>query len=273
MNSAVKANGMLNQAERIVVITGAGVSTASGIGDYRDDNGAWKRAQPVQHQDFMSSRRWRARYWIRSMAGYPEFLKAVPNKAHHALARLERQGKLLGLITQNVDRLHQQAGQRAAIDLHGRLDEVVCTQCGDVTDRGAWQQWLEVNNPDFVDRSFVSAPDGDADVEIRGDEAIAVPQCAVCAGIVKPNVVFYGDSVPKHRVTSAYAWIESADAVLVAGSSLMVFSSLRFVRRAHERGVPIVGINRGVTRADDLLTAKIEGDCGEILEAYAAQLA
>ena len=255
-----------------MALTGAGASTNSGIGDYRDSAGAWKRAAPVQHQDFMRSPAWRRRYWARSQRGYPEFRRARPNAAHTALARLEAGGNLRGVITQNVDGLHQQAGQRQVIDLHGRLAYVVCTACGDRLERDVLQDWLEMRNAAVADAAFAAAPDGDADLVAVDYDAVQVPDCERCGGILKPDLVFYGDSVPKARVQNAYAWVDEADALLIVGTSLMVFSAFRFVRRAHERGIPIVLLNDGHTRADELVTVKVPGDCGVSMTALAAAL-
>ena len=241
----------------LFVITGAGVSTGSGIGDYRDRDGRWKRPRPVSHQDFIRSHYWRQRYWGRSQLGYPSFLKAVPNLAHLALARLESQKRLCGLVTQNVDRLHQKAGQKDVVDLHGRLDQVICMDCGVIVPRLDVQAWLEEKNPHLRNQSFQPAPDGDADMEMDFS-SVEVPHCSTCGGILKPHVVFYGDSVDRRIVNVINSKVESADGVLVVGSSLMVFSSYRFIRHAHASGVPIAALNQGVTRADDLFTLKVE---------------
>ena len=259
-----RLNQFMTEHKRILVISGAGISTNSGIGDYRDQNGEWKRVQPVKHQGFMASHEWRQRYWGRSQLGYPSFLQAKPNAGHNALAQLEARGSLFALITQNVDRLHQRAGQQTVIDLHGRLDQVICTSCGQLEARGEIQKWLELHNPAVQEADFVPAPDGDADLEMEFSQ-IQVPGCSLCDGILKPHVVFFGDSVPKPVVEQAYDWVQQADAVLVVGSSLMVFSSYRFVRRAHELSIPIAAINNGVTRGDKFFDFKVAGDCSEIL--------
>ena len=183
----------------LFVITGAGVSTGSGIGDYRDRDGRWKRPRPVSHQDFIRSHYWRQRYWGRSQLGYPSFLKAVPNRAHMALVRLESQKRLCGLVTQNVDRLHQKAGQKDVVDLHGRLDQVICMDCGVIVPRLDVQAWLEEKNPHLRNQSFQPAPDGDADMEMDFS-SVEVPHCSTCGGILKPHVVFYGDSVDRRIV-------------------------------------------------------------------------
>lgn len=247
----------IRERQNLLVITGAGISTGSGIGDYRDTAGQWKRPRPVSHQDFMADHGWRQRYWGRSQLGFPSFLRAQPNLAHDALVRLENAGKLCGLVTQNVDRLHQQAGHRQVIDLHGRLDEVLCMTCGALFARSEIQTWLQAHNPQLQSQPFSPAPDGDADL-LSDFSQIQVPDCADCGGILKPNVVFFGDSVARTVVDQIMAQVDSADGVLVVGSSLMVFSSFRFVRHAHACGVPTVALNQGVTRADDLFTFKVE---------------
>ena len=241
----------------MLVITGAGISTASGIGDYRNQAGQWKRPKPVTHQDFMGHLSWRQRYWARSQLGYPSFLQAAPNRAHRALARLECQGQLCGLVTQNVDRLHRQAGHQEVVDLHGRLDQVICMDCGVIVPRRDVQTWLEERNPHLQNQSFEPAPDGDADMEMDFS-SVEVPHCSACGGILKPHVVFYGDSVERSIVNVINSKVEGADGVLVVGSSLMVFSSYRFIRHAHASGVPVAALNQGVTRADDMFTLKVE---------------
>jgi NAD-dependent SIR2 family protein deacetylase len=268
----MELENFVRQSRRLLVITGAGCSTGSGIGDYRDDDGEWKRVRPVQHQEFMTAHAWRQRYWARSQVGYPEFKRARPNSAHQVLARWERQGRIHGLITQNADRLHQRAGQQRVIDLHGRLDEVICMRCGDITERDAVQTWLDDRNTAADPGAFTLAPDGDADLQGNDYSRVCVPACQLCGGILKPNVVFFGDSVPKPVVEQAYQWVDEADGVLVVGSSLMVFSSFRFIRRAAQAGTPIAAINRGKTRADDLLAAKVGGECGAVLTTLAARL-
>jgi len=246
----------IQQRENLLVITGAGISTVSGIGDYRDQAGNWKRPQPVTHQDFLASRAWRQRYWARSQLGYPSFLSAQPNSAHDALVRMEQADQLCGLVTQNVDRLHQQAGHQNVVDLHGRLDQVICIDCRTLVGRDVVQEWLEALNPQLQSQSFSPAPDGDADV-VTDFSAIEVPSCDHCGGILKPHVVFFGDSVDRDVVDHVRCQVDSAAGVLVVGSSLMVFSSFRFVRQAHAKGVPIAALNQGVTRADELFTLKV----------------
>lgn len=251
----------------ITVITGAGVSTASGIPDYRDSAGNWKRSPPVQYADFVHHESTRKRYWARSFTGWPMFAAARPNAAHVALARLEQIGRVAQTVTQNVDRLHQRAGSRRVIDLHGRLDVVRCLNCNRRMPRDDFQTRLRAANPAWRESAAPIAPDGDADVEGRNFDAFNVPACEVCGGVLKPDVVFYGESVPREVTEAALAASEAADGVLVAGSSLMVWSSFRLVRAAQQRGIPIAAVNRGRTRADDLLAFKLDAECGAVLSA------
>lgn len=257
---------------RVTAITGAGVSTESGIPDYRDGDGNWKRSPPVQYRDFVESEAVRRRYWARSFAGWPMFAAARLSAAHVALARLERTGRVMQVVTQNVDRLHQRAGSASVIDLHGRLDVVRCLACNNRADREAFQQRLRGENPGWDVSSARIAPDGDADLEGVDFGSFAVPSCEVCGGILKPDVVFYGESVPREVTAAAIAAVESSDGVLVVGSSLMVWSSFRLVRAAHARGIPIVAVNRGRTRGDDVFAFKLEGECGAVLQAASEQL-
>ena len=256
----------------LLVITGAGCSTPSGIGAYRDEAGEWQRAEPVQMRDFVASESTRRRYWARSMHGWRAFRDAKPNAAHRALADLERRGVVRGLITQNVDGLHQRAGHDNVIELHGSLGWVVCLECGARLEREEVQRWLEAHNGFVLDATARLAPDGDADLFIDDLSAFEVPRCPDCGGVLKPDVVSYGDSVPRDRVDACYAGVAEADAVLVVGSSLMVFSSFRFVRRAVDLGKPVAAVNRGRTRADAWLEFKVDEDCAAVLERVAANL-
>lgn len=256
---------------RLFVITGAGCSAPSGIETYRDDLGEWHRPAPVMHQDFLNSEASRRRYWARSMRGWPMFATARSNAAHAALAELESVGRLRCLVTQNVDGLHQRAGQRRVIELHGSLAWVICMTCGERIPRAQLQQTLEALNPDLLHVASAPAPDGDADLGgAENAPSIRVPECRVCAGILKPDVVFYGDSVPRSRVEDAFAALDQADGLLVIGSSLMVFSSYRFCRRAHQLGLPMAAVNQGRTRADDFFEVKVEDDCAIVLPSLLA---
>lgn len=249
------------------VLTGAGVSTDSGIPDYRDTDGEWKRKPPMTLQTFMGDDLARARYWARSMVGWRRFGQVQPNASHRALARLQHRGLVSILVTQNVDGLHEAAGSRDVVDLHGRLDEVRCMNCDWRGGRQAWQETLHERNPDWIAFEADDAPDGDADLDGVDFASFRVPPCPRCGGIVKPDVVFFGETVPRDRVDRANAGLMAADAVLVAGSSLMVYSGYRFVTAASRNGMPIAAINLGRTRADNLLTLKVELPCAVALDA------
>ncbi len=246
------------------MLTGAGCSTASGIPDYRDERGEWKRRPPVMFQAFRSQDATYRRYWARAYAGWPRFITARPARAHHALAVWERRGLLAQLVTQNVDGLHQQAGSRTVIDLHGRLDVVMCLSCGERTPRKSIQAAIAARNPDWHSAA-APAPDGDADIDARLIETFVPPRCTSCGGLLKPDVVFFGENVPGPRYEAARDALAGADALLVAGSSLMVYSGFRFVRQAAEAGLAIAIVNRGYTRGDEYADVKIEGDVGDVL--------
>lgn len=265
-------HNFIRQYPRLFVLSGAGVSTDSGIPGYRDAEGRWKRTPPVLLQDFLSYQSVRQRYWVRSMAGWRIVAGAYPNAAHHGLARLEAAGRLQQLVTQNVDGLHQRAGSVDVIELHGNLCRVRCLDCGADHSRESVQRTLEAENPDFWGASSMVAPDGDADVESYCVEAFRIPSCACCAGVLKPDVVFFGEGVPKHRIDAAVGALERSDAVLVVGSSLMVYSGYRFCEWAHNMGKPIAAINLGRTRADHLFSLKIERSCADALRALIEQL-
>ena len=250
---------------RVFILTGAGVSTASGIPDYRDSAGEWKHRKPVDYRDFVREHSVRQRYWARSAIGWPRINKAEPNAAHIGLAELEEQVAGLVIITQNVDGLHQRAGSSRVIDLHGTLDRVVCLDCGTCFPRAEIQQYLLRHNPQLEGLSASLAPDGDAQRVDTEFSQIEIPLCDHCDGMLKPDVVFFGENVPGPRITECFDALEQADAVLVVGSSLMVYSGYRFMLKAHARNIPIAAINLGKTRADDLLSLKIERDCGETL--------
>ncbi|WP_266168283.1 NAD-dependent protein deacetylase [Dyella subtropica] len=250
---------------RLFVLTGAGCSTDSGIPDYRDADGGWKRAQPVTYQAFMGAASTRQRYWARSMVGWRRFGRARPNATHQALARLEQSGKVELLLTQNVDRLHQAAGSRNVVDLHGRLDLVRCMSCEQRFPRAEFQERLLSLNPDWAHLDAADAPDGDADLEGQDFSRFRIPPCPHCDGLLKPDVVFFGENVPRDRVATAMSGMDAADAVLVVGSSLMVFSGYRFVNAAARQGKPVAAVNLGRTRADALLQLKVEMSCAEAL--------
>jgi NAD-dependent SIR2 family protein deacetylase len=259
--------GLLRRHRRIVALTGAGCSTGSGIPDYRDADGGWKHSRPVLYPDFVGNPEVRRRYWARSSLGWPRFAAAQPNPAHHGLAGLERLGLLGGIVTQNVDRLHQRAGSQAVVDLHGRLDMVRCLDCDTRLSRTDWQAELCRANPEWSSPAAQPAPDGDAIPEAADCPDFRVPGCPDCGGILKPDVVFYGEAVPADVGSAARTAIGQADALLVVGSSLMVYSGFRLVRDAVAAGKPAVAINLGRTRADDLLAHHWREDCVRALPA------
>ena len=259
----------------VAVLTGAGLSTASGVPAYRDRHGQWQHPQPIRHQDFLASATVRRRYWARSFVGWPRVGQAAPNAGHRALAALEASGAIASVITQNVDGLHQKAGSHKLIELHGAIRQVRCLSCGATFARAAIQDWLAATNPGFTghDASASVLPDGDAALEDAAYAGFNVPACSNCMGILKPDVVFFGDNVPRERVQAALQAVEQAAALLVVGSSLMVYSGYRFAERVHQLGKPVVAINQGVTRADELLSLKIDADCGATLEQLVRDLA
>lgn len=271
---------LIASSKRLVVLTGAGCSTESGIPDYRSPGGAWTKHKPIYYSSFVRSAEVRRFYWARSYRGWPRFDKARPNAAHNALAELESRGRVHQLITQNVDDLHQEAGSRAVVQLHGRNRVVVCLECEAEYPRASVQERLATLNAEWLraatwDRLHADeadfAPDGDADVarEVVGD--FVVPDCDRCGGVLKPGVVFFGESVPPPKVSYAMSRVDEADALLVVGSSLTVWSGFRFVKRAADRRIPIAIVNIGPTRGDELATIKIEAKCGEVLSAVAAR--
>jgi NAD-dependent SIR2 family protein deacetylase len=261
---------------RFALLTGAGLSTDSGIPDYRGP-GSPPRT-PMTYQEFVRDAANRQRYWARNHIGWSHLRHADPNPGHYAAAELERRGYLTGLITQNVDRLHEDAGSVNVIDLHGRFDQVVCLDCGRTYSRRLLAGMLEELNPEFLERAKKTglvemAPDADATVE---DQALinsfVVAACPACGGTLKPDFVYFGENVPKDRVEKSYAMVDEAAALVVAGSSLTVMSGLRFVRHAAKDGKPVVIINRGETRGDDKATIKLEAGVSESLSWLAAEL-
>lgn len=256
---------------RVLLLTGAGISAASGIPTYRDDNGRWLHSTPIQHRDFISSEASRRRYWARSALGWPLVRDAQPNAAHHALTGMQGAGHVAGIVTQNVDQLHQKAGSADVIDLHGRLDRVRCLDCDALENRDDLQANLCDASGEAPEASMVR-PDGDADVDEWSIASVCVPRCQRCGGILKPDVVFFGDNVPRARVDSAMAALTAADALLTVGSSLQVYSGFRFCREAQRLGKPIAILNPGLTRADDLASLKITKPADQVLPALMEQL-
>lgn len=255
----------LQRHRRLTVLSGAGCSTDSGIPDYRDGDGNWKHSQPVQYADFLRDAGTRRQYWARSFAGWQRISRAQPNAAHTALATLEESGRLSLLITQNVDNLHRVAGSRNVVDLHGVLHKVRCIDCGDITARDGLQHRLAELNPHWQAEVAKFAPDGDAVLEVTATASFKVADCESCGGLLKPDVVFFGESVPSDRVQLARQQLADSDALLVIGSSLMVWSGFRFAKLAVESGKGLAIINRGRTRADDLADCKVNAGCAETL--------
>jgi NAD-dependent SIR2 family protein deacetylase len=250
---------------KLLVLTGAGCSTASGIPDYRDADGEWKRGRPIMLQDFLSSEHSRKRYWARGLIGWRRMRAAQPNDAHRSLAALEAQGRVVQLVTQNVDGLHQAAGSRNVIDLHGRVDVVRCLACDRRLSRQRVQAALVERNPLFAALDAVEAPDGDAALDGVDFADFDIPACEACGGLLKPDVVFFGERVPAERVQRAFEAVDQADAMLVVGSSLMVYSGYRFAKAMADAGKPIAAVNVGLTRADDLLALKVADRCADAL--------
>ncbi|MDX1567835.1 MAG: Sir2 family NAD-dependent protein deacetylase [Longimicrobiales bacterium] len=292
----------LIRSHRVAVLTGAGCSTESGIPDYRGPEGRFRAREPMRYQEFMGSAEARRRYWARSAVGWTRFAAARPNPAHEALARLEGAGVITGVITQNVDRLHHEAGSREVVELHGALARVRCLDCDRIVERASLQERILEMNPDFREMSVAPAakresdvegespdggprsrgdgeddvariaPDGDADVRESAVTGFRVPECLGCGGVLKPDVVFFGETVPPSTVEAAWRLYESSDLLLVVGSSLAVYSGRRFAYRAEREGVPVAVVNLGRTRADEMARLKVEGKVGEVLPRVADHL-
>ena len=265
MDDCKDLRDFVDRHRSLFILTGAGCSTGSGIPDYRDAQGNWKRRQPVTIKAFLADETARKRYWARSLLGWRRFGQARPNDTHRALARLEAMGRSEILVTQNVDRLHQAAGSREVIDLHGRLDLVRCMGCERRTPRETLQDELQKLNPWWSRLEAADAPDGDAELDGADFSSFALRSCEACGGVLKPDVVFFGENIPRDRVDEAARRLEDAEAVLVVGSSLMVYSGFRLVEAAARLGKPTAAVNLGRTRADDLLTLKVDQRCEKAL--------
>jgi NAD-dependent SIR2 family protein deacetylase len=257
----------------VAVLTGAGISTDSGIPDYRGPDSPPRN--PLTYQQFVSDERFRRHYWARNHVGWRHMRRTQPNAGHRAIAALEQAGVVLGVITQNVDLLHHHAGSRRVIDLHGRYDRVTCLSCRTVVSRHDLDQRLEALNPGFATHiksvaDIEIAPDADAVIQTTQDFRVA--ECVPCGGVLKPDIVYFGENVPKERVAQAYALVDEAEALLVAGSSLAVMSGLRFVRHAARAGRPVLIVNRGVTRGDDVADLRIDAGTSETLTELASRL-
>lgn len=264
----------LLRGRRVCVLTGAGCSTESGIPDYRGPETARRARNPIQFADFVADPAWRRRYWARSSVGWLRIHQARPNAAHRALSELEAQGRLTGLITQNVDGLHQSAGSRHIVELHGSMAQVVCLTCRTTEARSALQVRLEAANPTWRPGPIEGlgiAPDGDA--EIDDTDGFTPVDCLACGGPLKPDVVFFGENVPRDRVDAARAMQAEADVLLVVGSSLTVFSGFRFLKYAAAAGQPIAIVNLGPTRGDPLADVLVDAQAGAVLPSVVHALA
>ncbi|UOK36857.1 NAD-dependent protein deacetylase [Pseudomonas palleroniana] len=258
---------------RFLVLTGAGISTSSGIPDYRDSEGVRRGKAPMMYQEFLATPQARRRYWARAMLGWPRVRIAQPNKAHLALAALQRREQISGLITQNVDTLHDQAGSHDVIELHGSLHRVLCLDCQQRSERDLIQRVMESQNPYLAGVDAVQAPDGDTLLDPAFEERFQVPHCPHCKGQrLKPDVVFFGENVAQATAAKAMAAVAHAEGLLVVGSSLMAYSAFRLCKAMIEQGKPVIAINLGKTRADDLLQMKIEASCERLLPLLAERL-
>ena len=258
---------------RFLVLTGAGISTSSGIPDYRDSEGVRRGKAPMMYQEFLATSQARRRYWARAMLGWPRVRIAQPNKAHLALATLQQRQRISGLITQNVDTLHDQAGSHDVIELHGSLHRVLCLDCQLRSTRDVIQRQMEIDNPYLAQVHAVQAPDGDTLLDPTFEEHFQVPHCPHCNGErLKPDVVFFGENVAPATAARAMAAVEQAEGLLVVGSSLMAYSAFRLCKAMVEHGKPVIAINLGKTRGAELLQVKIEASCEQLLPLLADRL-
>ena len=262
----------LLKQKKTLILTGAGISTESGIPDYRGPETIKKTRNPIRYQQFMASPQARQRYWARSLLGWPVMAKAEPNQGHRALARLQSQTKLCGILTQNVDGLHQKAGSREVLELHGGLKRVICLRCGWLEPRERLQRRLLHLNPEFDAELTELAPDGDAELAQHLIDGFKLADCLRCGGMLKPDVIFFGENVPKARLDKAWQLFEMADLLMVLGSSLTVFSGYRFALRAVEEHKPLIIVNLGATRADGLASLKLERPLGSFLSELNSEL-
>ncbi len=255
----------------VVILSGAGLSTESGIPDYRGPTGLARRAEPMTYQTFTGGAAARQRYWARSHLGWRHIGRAVPNAGHHAVAELERRGLLAGTITQNVDGLHQAAGARRVVELHGSIDRICCLHCGERTARQELDQRLRSANPGWDATVTAINPDGDVLIACDQADQFRVVDCASCGGLLKPDVVFFGENVPQARVEECYALVGDASALVVLGSSLTVMSGYRFVRHAAKLAIPVVIVNHGPTRGDAHAQVIVDAPLGQTLTALVAR--
>ncbi len=257
---------------RVVVLTGAGCSTESGIPDYRGPKRDNSHPEPITYREFVDSGAVRRRYWARATLGWRRFAEARPNRAHRAIARLEQAGVVEGVITQNVDRLHTKAGSDRVVELHGALAEVQCLECGAIERREALQRRLAAMNPGWAEQHAEIAPDGDAELPTEIPPDFRVPVCEACGGVLKPDVVFFGENVPSATVEAAWRLWREGEVLMVVGSSLTVWSGYRFVKRAGEAMMPVVIVNLGETRGDEQAWIRLQARAGEAMGRIAERL-
>jgi len=266
----------LKNKRKIWVLSGAGISAPSGIPTYRDNKGNWQAGIPIQHNEFITQESFRKRYWARSMAGWIITGHAKPNAAHQSVTLLQENGLLSKIVTQNVDRLHSNAGAKEVIDLHGRIDQIICLDCNDISRRTDYQPRLVESNPEleaYIERiSSKALPDGDANIDDYETDTVNIPPCEKCAGRLMPDVVFFGGIVPKERVELAFKTLAEADCLLVIGSSLKVFSGFRFPRWAHQNNLPLYAINQGEMRGEEMFDLVVPESCEEVLPELVNQL-
>ncbi|MEU6390506.1 NAD-dependent protein deacetylase [Streptomyces sp. NPDC046939] len=266
------------RAGGVLVLSGAGLSTESGIPDYRGEHGSLRRHTPMTYQEFTGDAWARRRYWARSQVGYRAMTRARPNTGHRAVATLAGAGLVTGVITQNVDGLQQAAGLADVVELHGSLRRVICLDCGDLSDRDDLDRRLRAANPAFeeaAERHAAAArvnPDGDVELPDEAVREFQLVPCLVCGGVLKPDVVFFGENVPRDRVAVCRALVDGASCVLVLGSSLTVMSGLRFVRQAAQAGTPVLIVNQGAGRGDALASHRVALPLGEALTDVVARL-
>ncbi len=272
LDAQVAALAELVGAGGVAVLSGAGLSTDSGIPDYRGPTGALRRATPMTFQAFTRDEDARRRYWARSHLGWRSVVRAAPNDGHRSVAVLEDRGLLGGIVTQNVDGLHQAGGARAVVELHGNLDRVVCLGCGDLSPRAELDRRLREANPGWSAEALAVNPDGDVDLDDAHVASFHVVPCTVCRGVLKPDVVFFGETVPPERVQRSYHLVEQARLLLVLGSSLTVMSGRRFVLRAAKVGVPVAIVNRGATRGDEHACLVVDAALGSLLPRLVASV-
>jgi len=262
----------LQNKSNIWILTGAGISAPSGIPTYRDDKGEWKSANPIQHNDFINHESYRQRYWARSMVGWKLTGRAKPNAAHSAITAIQQTGKVSQIVTQNVDGLHNIAGANNVIDLHGRLSEIKCLSCDEISKRADYQPRLVKNNPELDQYEAKILPDGDAHVEDFDMSKITIPACQNCDGVLMPNVVFFGGIVPISRVEKAFSTLAESDCILVIGSSLKVFSGFRFPRWANQNSLPMYAVNQGKMRGQELFDMILSESCEKVLPIIAQEM-